>query len=657
MNIFQKVGQSIGKFFLGNSLPGIWSWATPGDWNKKKILEQYTRYVYAVVTAIAEESAKIDLEMYKNDKVVENHPFLTLIKKPNPMMSQFQFLEMHFTFMNLSGESYWYLARGLNSLKVKEIYLLRPDLMQVVVDKTDPRGLVTGYVMSKPDGTKTPFDLKEILHFKMPNPLDPYYGLGTVQAAKTYIQTEEYASNWTKSSVYNSGRPSGVLNIKGTIGQEEFEQLKRQFKESYSGTDNAGKTMLLKGADGLNYQKMGMELGEVALKELKDMTRDDIMVMFRVSKTILGITDDVNRANAMEARAVFTRNVIIPQVDRMLDHINAFLLPDWGDGFLLTYEDPTLQSDADRLAEWTAGHNKWLTTNDIRAERNLDPIPGGDVIREPITLVPTSGGSATKRLKKKDIRKKKKLELEEIYAKTLIAIQHRWQDTYKEFIDQEFQIQEKEILAKNKKATFIEWLFDVDASKQRIVGTLFPLGVELMKAAAKIALELAGDTETDLNITNNITEYIRDRIDRLATNTNDETIKSIEAAISEGTANGESVSKLRDRIKDVYKYANDVRAERIARTESLATSNEGALAAYRQSPLVTGKEWRTTGTPCEYCASLEGVIVELDQNFANLGDSITGIDGGHLPIDYEDIDHPPAHPNCECVLLPVVLEN
>jgi len=401
MNILQRVGKTIGKFFLGTSIPGSWSWSLPGQWNKKGMLEQYTRYVYAVVSAIASEAAKIDLEMYKNDKVVENHPFLTLIKKPNPDTSQFQFLEMHFTFMLLAGESYWYLARGVNSLKTKELYLLRPDLMQVVVDKTDPRGMVAGYVMSKPDGTKETFDKKEILHFKMPNPLDPYYGLGTIQAAKTYIQTEEYASTWTKNSIFNSGRPSGILNIKGTIDKDEFEQLKKQFKETYSGTENAGKTLMLKGADGIDYTKMGMELGEVALKELKDMTRDDIMVMFRVSKTILGITDDVNRASAMEARAVFTRNVVTPAVDRMLDHINAFLIPDWGDGFLLTYEDPTMQTDADRLAEWTAGHNKWLTTNDIRAERELDPIPGGDVIREPITLVPTSGGKAVKRLKKK----------------------------------------------------------------------------------------------------------------------------------------------------------------------------------------------------------------------------------------------------------------
>jgi HK97 family phage portal protein len=667
MNLFQRVGKTIGKFFLGNSTPGLWSWAMPGQWNKKMMLEQYTRYVYAVVSAIAQEAAKVNLEMYKNDKVVDNHPFLSLIKRPNPDVSQFQFLEMHFTYMLLAGESYWYLARGLNSLKTKELHLLRPDLMQVVVDKTDPRGMVAGYLMVKPDGTKEPFNKDEVLHFKMPNPLDRYYGLGTIQAAKTYIQTEEYASTWTKNSIFNSGRPSGILNVKGVIDKDEFEQLKKQFKENYSGTENAGKTMMLKGADGLDYQKLGMELQEVALKELKDMTRDDIMVMFRVSKTILGITDDVNRANALEAREVFTRNVIVPTVDRMMDHLNAFLIPDWGDGFLLSYEDPTLQSDADRLAEWTAGHNKWLTTNDIRGERQLDPIPGGDVIREPFSLTPTSGDpkgdlasapviTPTKGLKKKDLEVNKKLR-EKIFTESLFSIQDHWMGLYQGIMDTEFKLQQKEILANNKKSSFIEWLFDVDASQTRIVGKLFPLGIELMKAAAKVALELAGDKETELEVVNRITDYIHDRTTRLATATNDETIKSIEAAISEGTQNGESVAKLRERVKEVYSYATDTRAQRIARTESIAVSNEGSLAAYRQSPLVTGKEWATTGDPCEFCAELEGKVVEIDSNFANLGHDFTGADGGKLKIDYEDIEHPPIHPNCRCVLLPVVLEN
>jgi phage portal protein BeeE len=115
--------------------------------------------------------------------------------------------------MKLSGESFWYMPMGKRSKQPKEIYLLRPDLMDVSVNQNDNRGLVSGYVLNKADGSKVPFEKNEIIHFKTPNPMNPYRGMGTVQAGKTYIQTEEFGADWTKNSLFNSGRPSGIVNF------------------------------------------------------------------------------------------------------------------------------------------------------------------------------------------------------------------------------------------------------------------------------------------------------------------------------------------------------------------------------------------------------------------------------------------------------------
>ena len=648
------IKQSIGKFFLGNSTPlaGLWSWAIPGTWNGQDLLKQYTRYVYAIISAIAEEAGKVEFEVKKGDKVLKAHPFLNLIKKPNPDASQFQFLEMHFTFMKLTGESFWYLPKGEKTKKPKEIYLLRPDRMEVNIAKeNNPRGLVTGYAMRGADGKKIPFERDEIIHFKMPNPENPKRGLGTVQASKTYIETEEYGANWTKFSLFNSGRPSGVLSIKGMISDDEFKQVKKQFAENYSGTANAGKTMLLKGADGLSYQKLGMELGEVALKELKEMTRDDIMVMFRVSKTILGISDDVNRANAFEARQVFTRNVIMPELDRFIDTLNAFLMPLYGDDSVLSYADITMESDEDKLKEWETGHNKWLTTNDIRRERGLAPVVGGDVFYRPLSEVAITqpAKESSKGLKKKELREQRV----EVFNKLMFATQDAWEKQYKKVIDREFETQRKEILARHKKGSFPSWEFDIETSNSRLFANLTPMSVALMQEASKYALELAGDDKTQLEIDDRIRNFVHDRVDRLVRATNDETISSIEQTISDGVVSGESVAKLKKRINEVYDYATKVRSERIARTETLAASNQGALDAYKQSPLVMAKEWSTERDACEFCRSLNGKIINLEEDFAKLGTSLEGDDGGKLKIGYTNISAPPAHPNCRCTILPV----
>ena len=178
--IIQRTGRNITKFFMGHSVgnPGFLSWFNPSGWSKTDLLRQYKRYVYTIVSSIAENCAGLNLEMLQRvnggDKQLHDHELLALLRKPNPMESQFQFLERHFTFMELMGESFWYIARGTKTGKPRELYLLRPDLVEVVIDKQDPRGLVKGYMLSKSNGDKIPFDKEEILHFKYPNPMNPY---------------------------------------------------------------------------------------------------------------------------------------------------------------------------------------------------------------------------------------------------------------------------------------------------------------------------------------------------------------------------------------------------------------------------------------------------------------------------------------------------
>lgn len=694
--MFKRFRKSIRKF-LSQSLTnaGIWGWTHPGQWSKTDLINQYQRVMYSVISAIAEDSAKIEFTAVRKgkgkDMPVKTHPFLDLMEHPNPDQSQFQFLELHFTYLKLAGEVYWYMVRNKGTKAPQELYIIRPDLMEVVVSKdNNPRGLVTGYLLYKPDGEKIPFDKEEILHFKMPNPSNPYYGLGTIQAAMTYIQTEQYASDWTKNSLYNSGRPSGIVNIKGTIDDEQFKSIKQQFKDEYGGTTNAGKTLFLKGTDGMDFQKLGMELGELALKELKDMTRDDIMMMFRVSKTMLGISEGVNLNNAREGRAMFKESIVLAEWDRLVDHLNAFILPDFGtDGIKIEYEHPDLQSGTDKVAEWTAGLNKWLTINDVRKERNLQPIPGGDVIYQAINLVPLTKESETpaptppndsnnpnqdpnadpnadtntdpnknpkdkKPPKEGKSVKKKELTQKDIFEEQLFNIQEAWVPSYRRAIKQELATQEQEILSHHKK-NFAEWLFDTEASKNRLVGKLLPLGVELMKASAKVAFDVANDPDSEFEVDQQVNAYLHDRIIRMAGGMNDETTKQLHASLAEGIKNGEALGDLKKRVAEIYNIASGYRAERIARTESIATSNEGILAAYRQSPLVNAKEWSVSPDACEYCLEFDGTIVGLDENFATQGSSIELSDGRTFNIDYEDVEHPPLHPNCRCTLLPVVL--
>jgi hypothetical protein len=185
---------------------------------------------------------------------------------------------------------------------------------------------------------------------------------------------------------------------------------------------------------------------------------------------------------------------------------------------------------------------------------------------------------------------------------------------------------------------------------------LTPLTVELMRNQSEYAFDLTGDEDLELEVTQQMMEYIRWRITHWSERVNDDTIRTLESTIAEGIRLGESNYKLRNRISDIYFHATTVRSERIARTETIAASNEAANEAYRQSPLTTAKEWHAEPNACEFCRSINGKVIGLDQDYFKEGQTVEGADEGHLNLTYENIGHPPLHPNCRCTILPVAAD-
>jgi HK97 family phage portal protein len=696
MNILKSVKSFFSSKVRSFSLP--WSTQT-NSMSKSEALKEYKRYVYTIVNAISDDVAKIDFQITRTLKggdtnVVTNHRFIKLMRRPNPDYTKRAFIKLHETYMGLCGESFWYIVRGETTKMAKYLTLLRPDLVDVVIEKDktkNPLGLVSGYVYHN-DGKTIPFDKKEIIHFKNANPNNPYRGIGPIEAAVEYVKTERLASEFTMNSINNAGRPSGILNIKGTIGQEEYDQIKKRFKTEYSGTSNAGKTMIIKGADQVDFVKLGMELSEVTMRELKEMSRDDIMIMYRTSKTMLGITDDVNRASAKEAKSVWFENVIIPRMDTLVDGLDGFIMDEFkSEDIELSYEDPSPKYLDVRSEEWSLGHNKWLTTNQIIRERNdflgtdVEEVEGGDEIYQSIALVPMGTPKATpektppkdngKSLKKKDncghdhskikkskldinVRRKElsRKEFGEIFRAELFTRQKQWATKYQQGLNSILDEQKKEILSHNRK-TYDDWKFDPKKYEGKYLELFQKLGVELFREQALVALNAAGDTETIFEIDSEVLNYIAERVKLFSGQFDEETLNYIDQSIGEGYQAGESISKLRKRIDSIFYDAKSTRSERVARTETIAHSNEAALEAYRQSPMVAGQEWSTESGACEFCQIMDGKVIGLQTNFFTVGETLETTDAEGNPIsmvfDYTNVTHPPLHPNCQCSILPV----
>lgn len=114
--------------------------------------------------------------------------------------------------------------------------------------------------------------------------------------------------------------------------------------------------------------------------------------------------------------------------------------------------------------------------------------------------------------------------------------------------------------------------------------------------------------------------------------------------ITEGIQSGDSVQQIRSAITDNFSSYSTMQAQRITRTEVLRAANQSTLDAFKQSGVVEGQQWLTAGADDE-CADYDGEVETLDNGFYDAGDD-PFLDG-----------EPPLHPNCRCVLIPVLSDS
>ncbi len=181
---------------------------------------------------------------------------------------------------------------------------------------------------------------------------------------------------------------------------------------------------------------------------------------------------------------------------------------------------------------------------------------------------------------------------------------------------------------------------DIDLSS--LAPDLVPILEELLKEAGLLGLEQVLTENTDkmlAQVNAFAVEYSEARAAELVKGLEKSTADMLRGTITESIEGGWSPQELANVIQDTYGFS-DERSITIARTEAAYADVQGNLEGWRASGVVAGKKWITDpNEPCDLCAELDGVIVDLEDAFPD--------DGG---------DGPPLHPNCECDVIPVLTE-
>lgn len=271
-------------------------------------------------------------------KEVTRHLALQLLNRPNKFFTQRLLFEASQQHVDLTGEGRWVVARNPSMRSIPlELWPVRPDRIRPVVSPTE---FIIGYVYTGPSGEEIPLQVDEVLTAMMPDPDNPYRGLGYVQALMRTIDSQKYSEEWNRNFFINSAEPGGIIEVEKRLSDDEFDEMTARWSEQHRGVANAHRVAVIEQGKWIDRK---YTMRDMQFAELSKVGDEKLFTAFGISKAMLGVTEDVNRANADAGMVMFARYLLVPRLDRFKDMLNFQFLPLFGEtttGLEFDYDDP-----------------------------------------------------------------------------------------------------------------------------------------------------------------------------------------------------------------------------------------------------------------------------------------------------------------------------
>ena len=639
-------------------------------------------WVYACVRAIASNLAGIEILPYieKSDGswvVNERHEFFPVLKRPNPHMSTYNLREYTAAAMKLNGNAYWYLER-FGGTKVKEIWPLLPD---DVKPYPSSKKLVDHYGLSV-NGKEIPLAFDEVIHFKSFSPNSFIFGQGALTAARNTIATDIYAQIWNKAFFGNAARPDGVLQSDRELSDDTRKRVIESWKQMHQGVSKQGRTAILE--DGLKYSQISASTKDMDFVNLRKDLRTEVLAAFGVPPSVVGLLEYANYSNMEQQVKTFWGQTLLPELRNLEETLNL-RIPQLTMDYKTIFQAKT--EDVDALQES-------LSTKAVTAKTFIDAgyppnqvtdaldlpfehFEGGDVPRVP-QAAPLANPAAPDDMPTEDMPPAKgkayqdNIDPEIGRAETWKKFDRLSREKENRFIVAMrgfFRGQKKRVLyaieknrvallnSKGKKSVddVLNMAFDIkkenaymgSSAGKLIKGTYFDF---LIKTGQSIKPDF--DFKLDDPIAN---AWIKAKELKLVQEANDYTLESIsdsvkeaiQEAVASGFSDDDTIKEIIDRIKDVYDFAVEGRAERIARTETISAANAGNLEAMKRTG-VEKKEWLSSRDE-----RVRETHQAMDGQTVGVADSFLSPSGATLQFPGDPNAPADEIINCRCVPLPI----
>ena len=578
-----------------------------GDLNsiasKRDIAKLYQEHsqVYRSVDRIGSDIAGLKVKIIKilsdgtRENVTDDPKFRTITKRANEWQTAFDLWESTFSNLVLFGESYWEIIRGKNNLIAK----FYPVAAKSITPIPDPDGFIKGYTFKDERGNEKTIPAKDIIYIKTFNPNDDFKGQGSVQPAWQELVLNLNALAYSRKWFENSSLPLGVIETDVGLEDADIRRMSSIWDEIHRGIDNSSRIGILDA--GAKFKQIGLSQQDMQFMEQLQSSTDVIISTIGPTPAVVGRFAQAIRANAEVQEESYWTHTIKPLTRRLESFMETILIP-----FMNTPE-----ADIEMFFETEFEVSFDFSSVQLMQRRAMEKIE---------VLIRASDRAA---VSPNEIRRQLR----------------------KVFPDETFDD--------------IAIGGDVTSLLQNLTPAGFTNITGLSKSIHRVPFGLLGKQidEEDANIIGGfnvnspeVNQFtLTSQANRAAIDTHSKEL--LIAAFRDSFAAGEDIGALTQRLLGTFEDFDQVRAARIARTETLGTLNFSTLEGYRQSGLDIRKSWLTVRDGSVRGSSpkdngnhvaLEGETVEVKAAFSNglkfPGDQSTGA--------AEEVV------NCRCTLAP-----
>jgi len=311
------------------------------------------------LTAKGLKAAAVNQLLVRNGFVepLPMHPLVKLLNNPNPYMSRGQLWSTVVMDLSISGNAYVAKARysdGPLGGAVAELWRLRPDKIKIVPDAEQ----FCRYEYRVGRDVMT-FAYRDVMHFKLRNPFDEYYGLSPMAVLVPRLQVDSAMREFLRNFYAHGGTgPGAMLTSKQKLTKDAREEIKDNYSAQYS-TPGSFRRLLVLDATETTYQQFGLNRGirDALPKEIDAQSEARIAMVFGVPGSIVGLLigyESSSYANKRQDWQVLWDVKMTPLLSDLDDVMNLSLIPDFGgiDEVLFDLGDiKALQEDVTAL--WT----------------------------------------------------------------------------------------------------------------------------------------------------------------------------------------------------------------------------------------------------------------------------------------------------------------